>query len=465
MKQALHWLKANRTNLVTDLAELVAIPSVSTDGQHQNEVRQAAEATADQMRRAGLRNVELLECGDTNPYAFGEWMDAPGRPTVFLYSHYDVQPITGSEQWTSDPWTLTARHGRLFGRGSVDDKGGTVAQLGAVAAFLRTSGRLPVNVKMVVEGAEEIGSRNLLAFFNKYRKRIQADVIVVCDTDTPEAGAPNLTNSLRGIVALRVRVDSAHLPVHSGSSGLIPDAALALNVILARLYWGDGKLPIPGYYDAVRPVTKAERRAIQKCTITEEQLRRKTTVLPGVHFTFGKNTDPYEQMWRKPSVAIIAQEAGSTANASNQVLPRASAIVSCRIVPDQDPQQVLKALKTFLTNDPPWGVKVTVEPYGEPANWWLTDLKGKSIDAALEALRSGFGKEPLIMGSGGTIGFVRPLCELLEDAPALLFGIEDPGCNVHAPNESIHEGHFRNLARSLAHLFANLGSLAPNEIK
>jgi acetylornithine deacetylase/succinyl-diaminopimelate desuccinylase-like protein len=164
-------------------------------------------------------------------------------------------------------------------------------------------------------------------------------------------------------------------------------------------------------------------------------------------------------MWRKPAVAIIAQEAGSLARASNQVLPRASAIVSCRIVPDQDPQATFEQLKTFLTADPPWGVKVTITPYGKPASWWMTELEGPAVEAGIKALRAGFRKEPVIMGSGGTIGFVRPLSELLGHAPALMFGIEDCDCNVHAPNESIDEGHFRKLAASVAHLFANLGQL------
>src|SRR6266849_1439815 len=188
MKQVLDWLSANDAALIDNLKKLVAIQSISTDGEHQKEIDQSAGLTCELMREAGLQNVEVLRSGDSNPYAYGEWLGAPGKPTVFLYAHHDVQPINYVEQCQSEPWTLTARDGRLFGRGSADDKGAITAQLGPIAAFLKTRGRLPVNVKMLVEGEEEIGSANLDAFFRQYRDRIRSDVIVVCDTENIEAG-------------------------------------------------------------------------------------------------------------------------------------------------------------------------------------------------------------------------------------------------------------------------------------
>src|SRR5262245_15917943 len=199
---ALDWLKKNHAALVRDLADLVAIPGISTDGEHQQEIEQSAALTCTQMRQAGLQNVEILRCGDSYPYAYGEWLGAPGKPTVFLYAHHDVQPINYVEQWQSDPWTLTARGGRLFGRGAADDKGAITAQLGAISAFLKTRGSLPVNVKMLVEGEEEVGSSNLMDFFQEHKKRIESDVIVVCDTENIEVGLPCITYALRGIVAV-----------------------------------------------------------------------------------------------------------------------------------------------------------------------------------------------------------------------------------------------------------------------
>jgi acetylornithine deacetylase/succinyl-diaminopimelate desuccinylase-like protein len=458
MKAVLEWLKQHHDDLIRDLAELVAVPSISTDGNHQQEIDKVAAITCEQMRQAGLQNVEILRCGDSNPFAYGEWLGAPGEQTVFLYAHNDVQPINFAEQWESDPWKLTARDGRLFGRGAADDKGAITAQLGAVAAYLKTRGSLPVNIKMVVEAEEEVGSRNLDVFFRQHKDRIQSDVIVVCDTENIETGIPSLTYSLRGIVAAVVEVQSAKLPVHSGmAGGLLADAALALDVVLSRLYWKNGKLPIPHFYDRVRKMTPRERKALQALPANEAKWRKDLGILPKVQFALEKGSHPYEQTWRKPAVTIIAQEASSIKSASNQVLPKASAIVSCRIVPDQEPDEVLEKLQAFLTKDPPWGVKVTVKEMGT-LKWWMTDPTGPAFEAALAAMRAGFGKKPVAIGCGGSIGFVGPLAELFGGAPALLLGIEDPRSNAHAPNESLHEGDFRKLTASIAHLFENLSN-------
>ena len=464
MKPVLDWLATNHEALVRDLAALVAVPSVSNDGEHQKEIDQTAALTCEQMRRAGLDNVEVLRCGNSNPYAYGEWLGAPGKPTVFLYAHHDVQPVHQKDvdegRWHSPPWTLTARGGRLYGRGSADDKGAITAQLGAVSAFLKTHGSLPVNVKMLVEGEEEVGSSNLMTFFQQYEKRIRSDVIVVCDTGNLETGLPSITYSLRGIVALLVEVESAHGPVHSGTAGgALADAALALNVLLSRLYWNKGPVPVAGLYDGVRPLTDAEKKMYASLPGEEAKLRKDFGLLPGVSWATEGTTHVYEQTWRKPAVTVIAQEASSIKQASNQVLPRASAIVSCRIVPDQNPEGVAKALEAVLTKDPPWGVKVTVKPQGA-VKWWMTDPTGPAFDAALRAMKAGFAKDPVAIGSGGTIGFVGPLADLFGGAPALLLGIEDPQSNPHAPDESLHEGDWRKLMASLAQLFQYLGGLS-----
>lgn len=458
----LNWLNDHHADFIRDLAALVAIPSISTDGEHPKEVDQTANLTCEQMRSAGLQNVAILRSSGSNPYAYGEWLGAAGKPTVFLYAHHDVQPTNYEEQWQSPPWTLTPRGGRLYGRGAADDKGAITAQLAAIAAWLKTKGQLPVNIKMVVEGEEEIGSQNLLGFFREHKQRLQSDVIVVCDTENLDTGLPSITYALRGIVAVSVEVQSARLPVHSGmAGGALADAAVALNVLLARLYWGNGPLPIPHFYDKVRPLTPREREAIAALPGEEAKLREDLGILPGVRFAVEGKSSVYEQTWRKPAVTIIAQEASSIKGASNQVLPSARAIVSCRIVPDQDPKEVFEQLRAVLTNDPPWGVRVTVKECGPPVKWWMTDPNGPAFESAVDALRQGFGREPISIGCGGTIGFVGPLAELFGGAPALLLGIEDPKSNAHAPNESLHEGDWKSLMRSLTHLFANLGKTEP----
>ncbi len=466
MKEALDWLDKNHEGIVHGLAELVAIPSISTDGEHTAEIDRTATLTASQMRDAGLQNVDVLRVGHSLPYVYGEWLEAPGQPTVFLYAHHDVQPINYVEQWQSDPWKLTRREGRLYARGAADDKGAISAFLGAIAAYRKTTNHLPVNIKMLVEGEEEVGSKNLMKFFDVHRDRIKSDVIVVCDTENIEVGKPSITYSLRGIVALQIDVTSAKIPVHSGTGGGgLPDAAIALNAILGRLYWNNGPLPIPGFYDQVRPLSEKERQAFRKLPFDRDQFRREIGLVPSARFAMEKGYTEYEQTWRRPAVTVIAQEASSIKGASNQVLPKASALLSCRIVPDQDPEEVLARLTEFLTKDPPWGVEVTVTPHGPPVKWWMTDPNGPAFEAALGAMRNGFDSDPVAIGCGGSIGFVGPLSDLFNGAPALLMGIEDPASNAHAPNESLHEGDFKKLMGSLVRLFENLGKLTPDRVK
>ncbi|HVK13148.1 MAG TPA: M20/M25/M40 family metallo-hydrolase [Gemmataceae bacterium] len=462
----LEWLEKNQETIVRNLADLVAIPSISTDGEHTHEIERTASVTCQQMRQAGLQNVEILRVGGSLPYSYGEWLEAPGKPTVFLYAHHDVQPINYREQWQSDPWHLTRRDGRLFGRGAADDKGAIVAQLAAVAAYLKSEGTLPVNIKMLVEGEEEVGSKNLMQFFERHKEKLKSDVIVVCDTENIEVGLPCITYSLRGIVAAHVEVKSAGIPVHSGmAGGSLPDSAIALNVILSRLYWDNGPLPIPGFYDQVRPLTDKERAAVRKLPGGDDKWRKDNQVLPTAKLTMENGLTPFEQTWRRPSVTVIAQEASSIKGASNQVLPSAQAIVSCRIVPDQDPKDVFEKLNAHLTANPPWGVEVKVTEVAGPVNWWMTDPNGPAFEAALAALRKGFDKDPVAIGCGGTIGFVGPLAELFGGAPALLLGIEDPASNAHAPNESLHEGDWKKLMAALVHLFETLGKVPGGKVK
>lgn len=462
------WLESHHEDLIRDLTALVAVQSISTDGEHAAEIDQCADLVCQQMRDAGLQNVAVLRSGGSNPYAYGEWLGAPGKPTVFLYAHHDIQPVSyvGGVRWIQDdPFKLTRRDGRLFGRGSADDKAAITAQLGAISAFLKTVGKLPVNVKMLVEGEEEVGSKNLLGFFAEHKDRLMSDVIVVCDTENIETGLPSITYALRGIVQASVEVQSANTPVHSGmAGGALPDAAIALNVLLARLYWGNGRIPIDGFYDRVRPLTDREREAMKALHPDEEKWRRDMGVLPGVSFATIKGLDVHEQTWRQPSVTVIAQEASSIRQASNQVLPQARAIVSCRIVPDQKPEEVFEQLKATLTKDPPWNVRVDVKQTGTVA-WWMTSPTGPAFEAALQSLEQGYGRKPAMIGCGGTIGFVGPLAELFGGAPALLLGIEDPQSNAHAPNESLPEADFKALMRSITHLFTHLAELPGGKVR
>lgn len=467
MNQALDWLTKHHEDIVRGLADLVAIPSISTDGEHDHEIGRTAQLVCDQMREAGLHNVETLKVGNSLPYAYGEWLDAgPDKPTVFLYAHHDVQPVNFIDQWKSDPWKLTRRDGRLFARGSADDKAAISAFLGAIAAYRKTSNTLPCNVKMVVEGEEEIGSKNLLTFFDKYREKIKSDVIIVLDTENIEVGLPSITYSLRGVVSVLVEVTSAKIPVHSGmAGGALPDAAMALNKVLSKLYWENGPIPVPGFYDSVRVLTDKEKATFRKLPWSEDKFRHEVGVVPSAKFANEDGMTTYETTWRRPSVTVIAQEASSIKGASNQVLPKASAIVSSRIVPDQKVAEVVANLKKYLEADAPWGVEVKVTQHGAGCEWWMTDPNGPAFEAAMASLRQGFDRDPVAIGCGGSIGFVGPLAQLFGGAPALLLGIEDPASNAHAPNESLHEGDFKKLMNSLVRLFDTFGKLPNGKVK
>ena len=292
-------------------------------------------------------------------------------------------------------------------------------------------------------------------------------MIVVCDTENIEVGIPSITYSLRGIVAVQVDVSTARMPVHSGmAGGALPDAAIALNTILGRLYLGQRPAADPRL---LRPGSPADRQGAGRVQSSSVRWRPVPQAIsawcrrPASRSRTGY--DNYAQTWRRPAVTVIAQEASSIKGASNQVLPKASAIVSCRIVPDQKPDKVLADLTAFLTKDPPWGCEVRVTPHGPPVEWWMTDPNGPAFEAALAAMRNGFDRDPVAIGCGGSIGFVGPLSELFGGAPALLMGIEDPASNAHAPNESLHEGDFKKLMASLVRLFDNLGKLTPSRMK
>jgi acetylornithine deacetylase/succinyl-diaminopimelate desuccinylase-like protein len=477
MKTALDYLAKHHNRYVDDLKQLVGIPSVSCGTPDVPNITKCADLVKEQMKQAGLENVRTIQIdgqeGKSFPYVYGEHLHAPGKPTVFLYSHYDVQPCQNQDPrtgkyagWDTDPWKMTAKGGRFYGRGSADDKAAVTCHLASIEACLKTMGSLPVNIKMLVEGEEEIGSRHLIPFFEQYQKMLQADVIVVCDTSNVEVGTPCITYSLRGIVELLVEVETLKQPVHSGSGGgVLPDAAIALAEILGRLCWRRKRIPVPGLYEGVRPLTAAEKLEYKLLPITEEKLKKEFQLLPGMDLVHPLNVHVCEQKWRLPAATVIAMEASSLAQRSNQVLPKAKAILSIRTVPDMKGKNIVQAMRDFLCANPPWGVKVKVTPSGHAADWWMTDPTGPAFDAARRALESGFKKKPLAIGSGGSIGFVGPLAKLFGGAPALLLGIEDPKSYAHSPNESLHEGDWRKLMTSLCHLFENLGSLPNGKVK
>jgi len=453
--KALAHHRQHEKEYLEELKKLVRIPSISFEGFDKQQVRRSGEATCDLMRRKGLQNVQLLEMPNAHPYAYGEWTQAPGRPTLLLYAHHDVQPTGEKEKWiTKDPFEPEERDGRLFARGAADDKAGILVHIAAIDAWLQAHGSLPVNVKMIVEGEEEAGSGSLPAFLKKHRKLLQADAIVLTDTANFDTGLPSITTALRGLVTVQVEVKALKQPVHSGMwGGPVPDPTMALCRILGRLTNDDGSIAIPGIYDKVRPLTAEERKSIAALPTNDELFRKQAGMLPGTKLLGGR--PPWEMNWRQPSIAVNAFAASSKREARNIVCESAWARAGIRTVPDMVEEEVLKALTRALKEDPPWGVTVEVTPESTGGSWY-TDASAPAFTAARKALRDGYGKEPVSIGCGGSIPFVEPFSRELGGAPALLIGVEDPYSNAHSENESLHLGDFGKATQSAIRFYAEI---------
>ena len=457
---ALAALERRFAAVLDDLCALARIPGVSAAGFPAAELARSARAVAELLRKAGLERVEVLELPGAHPYVVGEWLRAgPKAPTALIYAHHDVQPPGRPEKWQSPAFEPTRRaDGRLYGRGVVDDKAGLLLHVAALGACLAAGERLPCNVKLIVEGEEEIGSPNLAAFLRAHRERLQADVIVLSDTANLDAGLPSLTTSLRGLVVADVRVRALDHPLHSGMwGGPLPDAATALVRILARLLDANGAIAIPGIYDDVRPLQREERARLARLPFDESVFRAQAGLVHGAALAGEPEFTPYERLWLRPSIAVTALDATPIAGSANRLMEEAAARVGLRLAPSQDAQRAANLLADFLRADPPHGVEVSVF-VESAANGWETRPERPAFAAARRALATGFGREPAFIGCGGSIPFVGPFAEVLGGAPALLLGLEDPLCNAHGENESLNLDDFRKAARAAVHLYFELAA-------
>jgi acetylornithine deacetylase/succinyl-diaminopimelate desuccinylase-like protein len=452
---ALDHFHRNKTAHLDDLKSLIRIPSVSFDGFDPGPVKQCAEAVAALLRQSGLHDVRMLEAGTGYPAVFGQWTGAPGKPTLLLYAHYDVQPPGRSELWITPAFEPSERNGRLYGRGASDDKAGAAMQLAALHSFLSSSGRLPINVKVLVEGEEERGSTNLGAVLAQNIGLLAADAVLIADSENFDSGVPSLTASLRGLVTVGVEVRSLRSSVHSGTwGGPLPDPVMALAKMLASLTDEQGNPSVPGFLDAVRPLSPKDRAALEALPFDEALYRKQTTLLDSARITGGAGS-VYEKMWHRPSIAVNAIEASSRKQAANIINDVAWTRIGVRIVPDMDPAATLTLLTDHLRKQAPWGVQVTVTPES-PSPWWITDTQGPVFEAALRALEQGYGEKPVKTGAGGSIPFVRTITEALGNVPALLFGVGDPYTAAHSENESLLIADWEKGCLSLIRLFKEL---------
>jgi acetylornithine deacetylase/succinyl-diaminopimelate desuccinylase-like protein len=454
---AIRHYEAHRDHYLEELKGLVRIPSVSFDGFPPENVRKSAAATAELLTRHGLENVRLLELPGAHPYVYGDWLKAPGKPTLLLYAHHDVQPAGDLSKWRTDPFEPVEKDGRLYGRGAADDKAGILVHAAAVDSWLKTAGSLPLNVKVVIEGEEEVGSDHLGAFLHQHREMLAADAMILTDAGNFDTGLPSLTISLRGIVVIDVEVRALKQAVHSGMwGGPVPDATMALCRMLASLTNPDGSIAVKGIYDRVRAPTAAERASITSLPTSDDKFRHEAGILPGVSLLGDR--PPWEVNWRQPSLAVNAFEASSRKDARNILCESAWARVGVRLVPDMDPKETTALVIDHLKKAAPWGVEVHVKDHGG-APPWVTDSSHPAFELAMSALEKGYGKRPVLIGCGGTIPFAGPFGEALGGIPALLVGVEDPYTAAHGENESLHIGDFHSSVKSAIHMFDELSKL------
>ena len=446
------FFNSNAARIQAELFEFLRIPSVSTRPEYREDVRRAAEWLAQSMRSAGL-SAEIHPTAG-NPVVLGEWRRAaPGAPTVLIYGHYDVQPAEPLDLWTSPPFEPAVRDGRIYARGATDDKGQLFLHVKALEAHLATRGELPVNVILVAEGEEEIGSPNLMPFVESQVERLRCDAAVISDSNMFAPGVPALVSSLRGMAYFQIDVQGPATDLHSGSyGGAVVNPAMALARILATFHHADGRIAIPGFYDQVREWPPEIRRQIADLPFDEEAFREET----GASALGGEaGRTILERLWTRPTCEVHGLLSGYTEDGAKTVLPaHAMAKVSCRLVADQDPNEINRLVRAHIERVTPEGVRVDVTLFlGGPA--WKADLGGPLFEAANQALKATFGREPVIVGDGGSIPIVNEFQRLLG-TPVLLMGFGLPGENAHAPNEWLNVENFEKGMRTAALLWEEL---------
>jgi acetylornithine deacetylase/succinyl-diaminopimelate desuccinylase-like protein len=450
------FLTEQNDRIHAELFELLRMPSVSARSEHNADVARTADWIANAMRDIGMDAAVHTTPG--HPIVVGEWRRAPaGAPTVLVYGHYDVQPAEPLELWTSPPFEPTVRDGRIYARGSVDDKGQLFLHLKAIEAHLSVRGTLPVNLIVLAEGEEEVGSEHLATFVERHADVLRADAVVISDSAMFAPGLPSILSSLRGLAYFQIDVQGPAQDLHSGSyGGAVINPATTLARIIASFHDIEGHITIPGFYDAVREWEPRARGAIRDLPFDEDTFRAEVGA-PKLGGEIGYTT--LERIWMRPTCEVNGLLSGYTGEGAKTVLPaRAMAKVSCRLVPDQDPAEIEALMKAHIARITPRGVTVTVTHLhgGRP---WRAELAGSVFDAARRALAAAFGREPVITGEGGSIPVVGDFARVLR-APVLLMGFGLPGENAHAPDEWLSDENFTRGMRAAAMLWDEMGARA-----
>ena len=456
MDNVIDFIHTSRDRYVSELTEYLAIPSISALPDHADDVARCARWTANELGRVGLEHVRLTETSG-NPVVCADWLHAPDAPTILFYGHYDVQPVDPLDEWESPPFEATVREGEIYARGAVDDKGQIFMHFKAVEACLKATGRLPVNMKVILEGEEEIGSTHLDGFVRDHQTELAADVVVISDSPMFARGVPSICYGLRGLAYFQIDLRGTSSDLHSGSfGGAVANPGFVLTQVLSQMKDRGGRVKIPGFYDDVRPLRDEEREAFARLPFTERRYRNDL----GAPKLFGeRGYTPLERVWARPTFEVNGLLSGFTGDGAKTVIPAvAMAKVSMRLVPDQDPDTIGALFETYVRKVTPKTVTLEVTRLhgGKP---WMTELDNPFMEAAGRAIERGFGLAPVFNREGGSIPVVSTFQEVLG-LPTVLFGVGLPDENAHAPNEKLDLGNFHNGIIAATFLYEEIGNLS-----
>jgi acetylornithine deacetylase/succinyl-diaminopimelate desuccinylase-like protein len=455
MDKVVDFINVNRDRYIDEMKRYLAIPSISALPEHKGDVRACAEWTRDEMQRIGLQNCRLEETPG-HPVVYGEWLGAEGAPTILFYGHYDVQPVDPVHLWTSPPFEATIRDGEIYARGAADDKGQVFMHFKAVEAHLKQNGNLPVNMKFLIEGEEEVGSANLDNFIKAHKDLLKADVVVISDSPMFDRGIPSICYGLRGLTYFQIDLRGSKSDLHSGSfGGAVANPAMVLAQVLSQMKDKSGRIKIDGFYDDVVELRPEERAEWEKLPFNEKKYKAEL----GAPKLFGETGyTTLERTWARPTFEVNGLLSGFTGEGAKTVLPAVSmAKVSMRLVPNQDPQKIGDLFEEYVKKVTPKTVelKITRMHGGKP---WMTAFDNPFVQAAGRAIEQGFGQRPVFNREGGSIPVVSTFQEELG-VPCVLFGVGLPDENAHAPDEKLDLGNFHNGVIASAYLYREIGEL------
>ncbi len=457
---AVEFARSNGGRFVEELKALLRIPSVSTAPEHVEDVRKAAEFVADGLRSAGLENVQLIETTTAerkgHPLVYADWLHLPGKPTVLLYGHYDVQPAEPLDEWKSPPFEPTERDGNIYARGAVDDKGQMWMHVKALESLMASDGKLPVNVRVIVEGEEEVGGEGIAAFVREHGDRLKADAALVSDTEMFAPELPTLCVGLRGMIYTELEVRGAATDLHSGMyGGAAPNPFVALAQIIAKLKDEDGHISIPGFYDGIEAPTDDELKAWKTLPFDEEHYRN--TEVGSTELTGESKYSVLERTWSRPTMDVHGMPGGFIGAGAKTVIPaKATAKISFRLVPGMKPETTFAKYKAFVQSIAPKGTQVAVRMIhsGEPI---VVSTDNEYIRAAKAAMAEVFNKETVFVRGGGSIPIVGDFVRELG-IPTVMMGFGLPDDNLHAPNEKFHLANFHRGIASIIGFLDKVGA-------